>query len=227
MPTTADVKEMLNAAVHFGHKTAKWHPKMSKYIFGSKDGIHIIDLFKTKKALDNAKTFLSNSVKEGKSVLFVGTKPQAANFVSGACKAAGLHYVTSKWISGLLTNFATVKSRIKYLNRLKDEEQTGELEKYTKKEISKFKKIGSKLEESLGGVCNMTAVPDVVVVFDAVRDSIAIKEAAKLGIPVVAVCDTNANPEGVTYVIPGNDDSIKSIDFFVTELVDAVKSVRK
>lgn len=227
MPTTADVKEMLNAAVHFGHKTAKWHPKMSKYIYGAKDGIHIIDLFKTKKALDEAKTFLETYSKEGKSILFVGTKPQAANYVSSACKAAGLSYVTSKWISGLLTNFATVKSRIKYLNKLKDEEQTGELEKYTKKEISKFKKIGAKLEESLGGVCNMTAVPDAVVVFDAVRDSIAIKEAAKLGIPVVAVCDTNANPAGVTYIIPGNDDSIKSIEFFVKELVDAVKSVRK
>ncbi len=227
MSTTVDVKEMLNAAVHFGHKTAKWHPKMSKYIHGKKDGIHVIDLFKTKEALEKAKEFLATCEKEGKTVLFVATKPQAATYVSEACKSSGLPFVTSKWISGLLTNFSTVKVRIRYLNRLKEEAETGELEKYTKKEISKLKKVGVKLEESLGGVGKMTALPDAVVVFDAVRDRIAIKEAKKLGIPIVAVCDTNADPMGIDYIIPGNDDSIKSIDYFVKELVGAVKSARK
>lgn len=227
MPTTVDVKEMLSSAVHFGHKTAKWHPKMSKFIFGAREGIHIIDLYKTKQALEKAMDFLASLTKDGKNILFVGTKAQAAHLVADACQSAGVSYVTSKWISGLLTNFSTVKVRIKYLNKLKEEEKTGELGKYTKKEISQFKKIAAKLQESLGGVGNMTDLPDAVVVLDAVRDRIAIKEAAKLKIPVVAICDTNANPTGVTYVIPGNDDSIKSIEYFVNELVGAVKAARK
>lgn len=227
MPTTVDVKEMLSSAVHFGHKTSKWHPKMSKFIFGSKDGIHIIDLFKTKDALDKAVTFLTGMIKDGRSVLFVGTKPQAATFISKACGESGIPYVSSKWISGLLTNFSTIKARVRYLSKVKEEEASGEILRYTKKEISKIKKVAAKLDTSLGGLGNMTDLPDVIVVFDAVGDRIAIKEANKLGIPVIAVCDTNANPIGVDYVIPGNDDSIKAIDYFVNLFVNVVKAARK
>lgn len=227
MAIDVDVKEMLSSAVHFGHKTSKWNPRMGEYIFGAREGIHIIDLFKTKAALEKALVELNKMVKEGKTVLFVATKPQAGVIVEKACDEAKLPHVTKKWISGLLTNFSTVKSRIRLLRKLKDDQVSGGWDKYTKKEVSKMKKDLVKLDDALGGLNDMSSLPDALVVLDSVRDHIAVAEAKKLGIPVFAICDSNADPTLVDYPIPGNDDSIKAIEFFVNTIVAIVKSAQK
>lgn len=226
MANVIDVKNMLGAAVHFGHKTSSWHPKMAPYLYGSQRGIHIIDLYKSKAALENALEFISKLAKEGKTVLFVATKPQASSIVRDVCEKAGVPHVTHKWVAGLLTNFQTVKSRIKFLQRLKEDEATGALEKFTKKEAAKMKKDAIKLGQALGGLGNMTSLPDAVVVFDAVKDRLAITEATTKGLPVVAICDSNADPEGIQFVVPGNDDSMQSIELFANAFVGALKSAK-
>ncbi|MBU1992437.1 MAG: 30S ribosomal protein S2 [Patescibacteria group bacterium] len=221
------IKKMLDAGVHFGHRTQKWNPKMKPYIYGQRKGIHIFDLEKTYEALRKALEFIKKQVSEGKVVLFVGTKPQALKMLAKAALDTGMPYVVHKWIGGLLTNFDTVKKRIKYLKKLKDEKKSGDFEKYTKKEGVEMSKQIEKLEAALGGVQDMTSMPDVLFVVDSIRDDIAVREALKLKIPVIAITDTNADPTPISYVLPGNDDAIKSLEFFINEVADAILEAKK
>ncbi len=216
--TKVDVKEMLEAAVHFGHKTQKWNPKMKKFIFTSKNGIHIFDLEKTKVCLEKALDFISKTASSGKKILFVSTKPQSAHLVIEAAEACNMPYVIHKWMGGLLTNFNTIKQRIRYLKNLKDQEKAGDFEKYTKKEASELRKTIEKLESALGGVRDLDSLPDVVFVVDALRDRIAVNEANKMKIPVVGIVDSNADPDGVDYAIPGNDDAVKSLSYLIQKV---------
>lgn len=218
-----ELQEMFDAAVHIGHRTHKWNPRMKKFIHGEMNGIHVINLEKTLEYLERALDFLGKSVSEGKVVLFVSTKPQSVNLLETTAQELHVPYVVSKWIPGLITNFSTVKLRIKYLTDLKEQEKSGEIEKYTKKEISKLKKIMEKLQVSLGGVESLKAKPDVVFVVDVVRDNIVVKEAKKLGIPVIGITDTNADPTQIDYPIPANDDALKSLTYIVGKVADIVK----
>lgn len=214
---------MLANAVHFGHKTAKWNPKMAPYLHTKRNGVHIFDLNKTYQGLMEATEFLKGAVKQGKTVLFVSTKQQATHLVREAAEKCRMPYVTSKWIPGLLTNFKTIHARVKHLDTLKADDESGELEKYTKKEILNLRKKIQKLENALGGVASLEKPPQVVFVLDVVRDKIAVAEAKKVGATVVAVVDSNANPDGIDYIIPANDDAIKSITFLISKISDAVQ----
>lgn len=215
------IKEMLDNAVHFGHKTQKWNPKMRKYLFGARNGVHIFDLEKTEIALDKALDFLKNAAASGKTILFVSTKPQAAQLMKEAAEAVKMPFVVHKWMGGLLTNFSTMKQRIRYYKTLKEQEKTGGFDKYTKKEAVGLRKEIEKLDTALGGVIDVERLPDVIFLADAVRDRIVVREANKVKIPVVAIADSNANPDGIAYPIPGNDDAVKSL----TYLIQKVKSV--
>ncbi len=221
------IKEMFESAVHIGHRSRKWDPRMKKFLYGELEGIHVINLEKTAEYLENALKFLSKLASEGRTILFVSTKPQSKHLLIKAAEECGMPYVVSKWIPGLLTNFATIKMRTKYLADLKNEESTGEFSKYTKKEASKLKKVIDKLETSLGGVQSLADLPDAVFVLDVVKDQIAVEESKKLGIPVVGITDTNADPTSVDFPIPGNDDAVKSLEYFINKVGTAVKSARK
>jgi len=200
---------------------------MRKYLHGEKGGIHVFNLELTLKMLNDSLDFMKKSVSEGKTVLFVSTKPQAIKLVEETAKDCGMPYVVTRWIPGLITNFGTIKKRIKYLKDLKEQEATGEFDKYTKKEASKLKKTIEKLETSLGGVQEMTRKPDVIFVVDVVKDKIVVEESNRAGIPVVAIVDSNSNPEGVDYPIPGNDDAVRSINYLVGKIAEAVKGSKK
>jgi len=213
-----DIKDMLEAAVHFGHKTQKWNPKMKKYIYTSKNGIHIFDLEKTKANLEKALDFVKKASSNNKTILFVSTKPQSAHLVVEAAEACHMPYVIHKWMGGLLTNFTTIKQRIRYLKSLKDQEKSGEFEKYTKKEASELRKTIDKLESALGGVSSLDALPDAVFVVDTLRDRIAVNEANKMKIPVIGIVDSNSDPDGVNYTIPGNDDAVKSLTYLIQKV---------
>jgi small subunit ribosomal protein S2 len=221
-------QDMIANAVQYGHRTHKWDPRMRKYLHGEKDGIHVFNLEKTAKMLVKALDFVSKSVSEGKVILFVSTKPQAIKLVETTAKECGMPFVTNRWIPGLITNFATIKKRIKYLRDLKNQEASGELdEKYTKKEATKIRKTIDKLELSLGGVQDLTKKPDAIFVVDVVKDKIVVQEASREKIPVVAIVDSNSNPEGVAYPIPGNDDAVRSITFFVEKIAEVVKTSKQ
>ncbi len=225
--TKSELQKMFDCAVHIGHRTHKWDPRAKKFIHGDRNGIHIINLEKTASLLNNALEFLSKTAKEGKVVLFVSTKPQSVRLIEEAAKGCGMPYVVSKWIPGLLTNFGTIKKRIKYLTDMKEQESSGEFDKYTKNEASKLRKQINKLQIALGGVEGMKSLPDAVFVVDVVRDEIVVKEARKIGIPVVGIVDTNANPDSVDYPIPGNDDALKSLEFFIGEIENSLKKTSK
>jgi len=215
--------DMIKAACHFGHGVAKWNPKMRRYLYKKQDGIHIFDLTKTQKALQVAEKFLEEKVSEGKTVLLVSTKLQAEKLVLDAADKTGFPYITRKWIPGFLTNFDTVNKRIQYFNQLREEQDAGMWDrKYKKKERLMLSRTLAKLQDAFGGVSNLKKVPDIVVVFDAVRDELALREAKKLGLPSVAICDSNADPDLVTYPIPGNDDAIKSLTYFATSITAAL-----
>ncbi|OGJ42985.1 30S ribosomal protein S2 [Candidatus Peregrinibacteria bacterium RIFCSPLOWO2_02_FULL_48_14] len=218
------MREMLANAVHFGHRTAKWNPKMAPYLYEKRNGVHIFDLNKTYQGLTSAMEFLEAATAQGKTVLFVSTKPQATRLLKEEAEKCGMPYVISKWIPGLLTNFKTIRSRVKYLLDLKAQKETGEFEKYTKKEASELNKQIEKLEKALGGVASLERVPDIVFVLDCVRDRIAVQEAIKVKTTVVAIVDSNADPDGIAYVIPANDDAIKSIQFLLSNLSMAVQN---
>lgn len=222
-----EIEKMFENAVHIGHRTHKWNPRMRKFIYGEKNNIHIINLEKTSEYLEKSLMFLAKLVSEGKNVLFVSTKPQSIKLLEEIARECGMPFVASKWIPGLLTNFSTIKTRIRYLADLKDQEATGEFQKYTKKEASKLKKVIDKLQASLGGVQNLTSMPDAVFVFDIVRDKIVVTEARKLKIPIVAIVDTNADPMAVDYPIPGNDDSLKSLGYFMDRVKKTILAERK
>jgi small subunit ribosomal protein S2 len=218
------LKEMFDNAVHVGHRTQKWNPKMKKYLYGELSGLHVIDLAKTLECFNDALAFMSKTISEGKTVLFVSTKPQSVKLIEDLAGGCNMPYVTQKWIPGLLTNFPTVKRRIKYLADLKEQEATGEFEKYTKKEASSLKKTIDKLQTSLGGVQNLRKKPDAVFVVDVVRDKIVVKEANKLKIPVIALIDSNSEPSTVDYPIPANDDAMKSLRFLLGKIGEVLKS---
>lgn len=220
--TNTILQDMLNNAVHFGHRPSKWNPRMRKYIYGTKNGVHIIDLQKTLECLNASKDFLKRETMAGKTVLLVSTKPQATKLIQTLAKETGMPYVVNKWMGGLLTNFSTIKRRIQYFKKLKEEETSGDFDKYTKKEIAELKKDMTKLQNSLGGMVNLDKLPDILFVADVVRDKIAVKEANILNIPVIGIADTNADPYLLAYPIPGNDDSIKSLTYLLNSLKSSI-----
>lgn len=222
--TDISLKDMVKHAVHFGHPTYKWNPKMKPYLYGKRHGIHIFDLQKTSKLLLKALDFLANAARANKTILFVGTKQQSHPFLQDIHKTTKHPIVTDKWIPGLLTNFKTIKQRIKYFKDLKDADRTGGLDKYTKKEASKLRKKIQDLSASLSGVEDMEGIPDVVFVVDIVRDNIAVREARRLKLPVIAIVDSNADPDLVDFPIPANDDAIKSLEYILGFVKEAVTS---
>ena len=221
---TVTMKELLEAGVHFGHQVRRWNPKMKEYIFGERNGIYIIDLQKTQKMFREALQYVTNMVAEdrGKTVLFVGTKRQAQDAVREEAERSGQYYVNQRWLGGLLTNFQTVQKSIKRLKDLDVMQTDGRYEKLTKKERIKLDRERLGLEKVLSGIKSMSRLPDLVFVIDVRKEEIAVAEANKLGIPVIAVVDTNCSPEGIDYVIPGNDDALRAVRLFAARIADAV-----
>ena len=216
------MKQLLEAGVHFGHQTRRWNPKMAEYIFQARNGIHIIDLQKSSKKLDEAYDFLKNQAEEGKTVLFVGTKKQAQECVKEAAEKCGMYYVNQRWLGGTLTNFKTIRNRVKRLTDIEKMQEDGTFEVLPKKEVILLKKELEKLEKNLGGIKEMTELPGVMFVVDPNKERIAILEARKLGIPVIGLVDTNCNPEDVDYPIPGNDDAIRAVKLIMDVMANAV-----
>ena len=216
------MKQLLEAGVHFGHQTRKWNPKMKKYIFAARNDIHIIDLQVTANLIEEAYAFVCESVKAGKSVLFVGTKKQAQDAIKEEAERCGMYYVNSRWLGGCLTNFKTMRSRVEYMEKLEAMEANGDFEALPKKEVILLKKEMEKLQANLGGIRAMKTMPGVMFVVDPHNEDIAIKEAKKLGIKVVAITDTNCDPDDVDYVIPGNDDAIRAIKLIASVIANAV-----
>lgn len=216
------LRDLLEAGVHFGHQTRLWNPKMKRYIYGERNGIHIIDLQKTAMGLINTTRFVSQTVARGGTVLFVGTKRAAREIVAEESTRAGMFYVNNRWLGGTLTNFQTVKKSIERLVSLEKARDDGRLELLTKKEALDITRKIEKMDRSLGGIKTMKAVPGIMFVIDPKREHIAVSEARKLGIPVVGLCDTNCDPDGIAHVIPGNDDAIKSIRLFTGAIADAI-----
>ena len=221
------VREMLEAGVHFGHKTRYWNPKMKQYIYGSRNGVHIINLDKTAACFNDALNFISNKVAHKGKVLFVGTKRAASEQVKEAALSCGQYYVNHRWLGGMLTNWKTVKQSINRLKDLENQAQDGTFDKLTKKEALERSRDMAKLEKSLGGIKNMGGLPDVIFIIDAEVEHIAIKEAKNLGIPVVAVVDTNSCPDDVNYVIPGNDDAIRAVSLYLNSVANTVNEARE
>ena len=216
------MKQLLEAGVHFGHQTRKWNPKMKKYIFAARNDIHIIDLQLTATLVEEAYKFVCESVKAGKSVLFVGTKKQAQDAIKEEAERCGQYYVNSRWLGGCLTNFKTMRSRVERLEKLEAMEANGDFNLLPKKEVMLLKKEMEKLQTNLGGIKKMKAMPGVMFVVDPHNEDIAIKEAKKLGIKIVAITDTNCDPDVVDYVIPGNDDAIRAIKLIASVIANAV-----
>ena len=216
------MKQLLEAGVHFGHQTRRWDPKMAEYIFQARNGIHIIDLQKTSKKIDEAYQFVKEASEEGKEILFVGTKKQAQECVKEAALACGMYYIDQRWLGGMLTNFDTIQKRIQRLKDLETMAEDGTFEVLPKKEVILLKKEMEKLERNLGGIKEMNKLPGVIFVVDPKKERIAILEARKLNIPVVGLIDTNCNPEDVDYVIPGNDDAIRAVKLITTVMANAV-----
>ena len=221
------MKQLLEAGVHFGHQTRKWNPKMKKYIFTARNDIHIINLEDTSVLVDKAYTFVRDVVAAGKSVLFVGTKKQAQDAVKEEAERCGMYYVNNRWLGGCLTNFKTMRSRIERLNKLNQMEKVGEFELLPKKEVSILKAERDKLELNLGGVKEMRELPGVIFVVDPTKEHICVREALRLHIPLVGLCDTNCDPSGIDYVIPGNDDAIRSVKLIASAIADAVIEARE
>lgn len=222
MPDTATIKQLLEAGAHFGHQTSRWHPRMKKYIFTKRNGIHIIDLEQTASMLDQACDFIRQVVTEGSSVLFVGTKKQAQEVVEEEAKRCEMYYVSQRWLGGTLTNFATIQSRIDYLVRLEDQQTRGEFSRLPKKEALKLEKQISRLNQQLGGFKEMVNLPGALFIIDPVKEKIALVEAKRVGIPVVAIVDTNCNPDEIDYIVPANDDAIRAIRLVCSKIADAV-----
>ena len=216
------MKQLLEAGVHFGHQTRRWDPKMAEYIFQARNGIHIIDLQKTSKKLDEAYSFVKEQAEEGKTVLFVGTKKQAQECMKEAAIKCGMFYVDQRWLGGMLTNFETIRARVQRLKDLETMAEDGTFDVLPKKEVILLKKEMEKLERNLGGIKEMDKLPGVIVLVDPKKERIAILEAKKLGIPVVGLVDTNCNPEELDYPIPGNDDAIRAVKLIADVIANAV-----
>ena len=216
------MKQLLEAGVHFGHQTRKWNPKMKKYIFAARNDIHIIDLQLTVGLIEQAYSFVADSVKAGKSVLFVGTKKQAQEAIKEEAQRCGQFYINSRWLGGTLTNFKTIRSRIDRLNKLNKMEESGEFDLLPKKEVLGLKKEMEKLENNLGGIKDMKGLPGVMFIVDPHNEDIAVQEARKLNIPIVAITDTNCDPDLIDYVIPGNDEAIRAVKLISSVIANAV-----
>jgi len=223
MAKMPSIVEMLQSGVHFGHQTSRWHPKMREFIFGERGGIHIVDLEKTQAKLQEALDYVKGVAARGGSVLFVGTKAQAFQVIEDAAKSCGMPYVNRRWLGGTMTNFNQLKHSIKRLKTLKDQRDKGELRKYTKLEQLMIDREIAELENKVGGIQDMERLPEAMYVADIRTEKTAVEEAAKMGVKVLALCDTNVNPTQVQYVIPGNDDAVKSVTMMTKLVASAVK----
>jgi small subunit ribosomal protein S2 len=219
---TSSIKQLLEAGAHFGHQASGWHPRMKKYIFTKRNGIHIIDLEQTVKLLVKACDFVKEVVADGGTVLFVGTKKQAQEAVEAEAKRCGMYYVNVRWLGGTLTNFSTIQSRIDYLVRLEDQKAKGEFSRLPKKEALKLDEEIIRLNRQLGGIKEMTKLPSVLFIVDPTKDKNALLEARRMDVKVVAICDTNCNPDELDMIIPANDDAIRAVKLICTKLADAV-----
>lgn len=220
--TTVSMRDMLQAGVHFGHQTRYWNPKMSRYIFGARNKIHIINLEHTVPAFNEALEVVRKLSTKGNKILFVGTKRSAQKAVAEQAARAGMPYVSHRWLGGMLTNYKTIRASIKRLRELETQSQDGTFQKLTKKEALMRSRMMEKLERSIGGIKDMGGLPDAIFVVDVDHERIAIQEANKLGIPVIGIVDTNSDPDGVDYIIPGNDDAIRAIKLYLTAVADSV-----
>lgn len=216
-----NMKQLLEAGVHFGHQISQWNPRMKPFIFGNRNGIHIIDLQQTTSLFKRAYNFVRSVVAEGGDVLFVGTKKQAQGIINEEATRCGMPYINTRWLGGMLTNFNTIRSRVDYLLELKKLEEEGQLERLPKKEASGLRREIQKLEHLLGGIVNLRRHPEAIFIIDTKKEYIAVREAKKLGIPIVAVIDTNCDPSNADFPIPGNDDAIRAIKLFTSKIVDA------
>ena len=222
MPDTTAIKKLLEAGAHFGHQTGRWHPRMKKYIFTKRNGIHIIDLEQTASMLDKACDFIRQVVAAGSSILFVGTKKQAQATIEDEAKRCEMYYVNQRWLGGTLTNFATIQSRIDYLVRLEDQQARGEFSRLPKNEALKLEKKILRLNQQLGGFKEMTELPGAIFIVDPTKERITLAEAKRVGVPVVAIVDTNCNPNDIDHPIPANDDAIRAIKLICHRIADAV-----
>lgn len=218
---STNMKELLEAGVHFGHQTQRWNPKMDNYIYGDKSGIHILDLRITYEAIAEAEDFVQKIVANSGKVLFVGTKPQAQNVIQEQAEAAGMPYVNHRWLGGMLTNFKTIIKRVIYLKELISLEDSGEINAYPKPERLRIRREIAKLTRSIGGIVNLNKIPDAIFIVDLMNESTALTEANKLNIPVIGLADSNVDPTGVDIVIPGNDDAIRSIEVVTSAIAEA------
>ncbi len=216
------MRQLLEAGVHFGHQTRRWNPKMKQYIYGERNGIYIIDLEQTSRALEKACDWIRKAASERKNIVFVGTKKQASDIVEEEAKRCGAHFINRRWLGGMLTNFETIRLRINRLKELEEMRDSGEFYRRPKKEVAVLNRELFKLEKSLGGIKNMRGKPDVLFVIDQKRELIAVTEAKKVGVTTVGIIDTNCDPDGIDYVIPGNDDSIRSIKLITARVADAI-----
>jgi len=221
------MKQLLEAGVHFGHQTRRWNPKMAEYIFTERNGIYIIDLQKTVKKMDEAYDFVKSQIQEGKTILFVGTKKQAQDTVKEEAERCGMFYINQRWLGGTLTNFATIKSRIKRLKDLERMEEDGTFEVLPKKEVNLLRKEKERLLKYLGGIKDMEKLPDILYIVDPKKERNAVLEAHKLGIPIVGIVDTNCDPDEIDYPIPGNDDAIRAVKLITAKIADAVIEARE
>ncbi|UCF56895.1 MAG: 30S ribosomal protein S2 [Deltaproteobacteria bacterium] len=221
MAVSINMKELLEAGVHFGHQTRRWNPKMKPYIFGARNGIHIIDLQKTVSLFGAANDFIVRTVSDGYSLLFIGTKKQAHESIVEESERCGMFYVVNRWLGGTLTNFQTIRKSIGRLKELESMKNDGTISRYTKKEALKMEKELVKLEKALGGIKDMDELPGAVFIVDPKKENIAVKEARKLGVPVIAIGDTNCDPDEIDYIIPGNDDAIRAIRLICSKIADA------
>lgn len=224
---TIAMKDLLEAGVHFGHQTRRWNPKMKRYIYGSRNGIYIIDLHQSLKLFDDAQKFIQDIVTDGGTILFVGTKKQAADAVQEAAVRSRQYFVNQRWLGGMLTNFRTIQTRIARLRQLKEMTEDGTLLRLTKKEAALLTEEYEKLERYLGGIKDMPRVPSCLFVVDLKKEHIAVQEAKALGIPIVAIVDTNCDPDDVDYIIPGNDDAIRAIKLITNKIADAIIEVKQ
>jgi len=218
----ASMKELLEAGVHFGHQVKRWNPKMKRYIFGERNGIYIIDLQKTMKGLEDAYEFIKSVGAKNVPILFVGTKKQAQDAIANEAKRAGVFYVNQRWLGGMLTNFSTIKKSIEKLRNIERMKEEGTFELLTKKEVAAYEKEREKLEKYLSGIKDMPELPHAIFIVDPKKEKIAVAEARKLSIPIVAVVDTNCDPDEVDYVIPGNDDAIRAVTLIASKMADAI-----
>lgn len=226
MANSPKLTDMLQAGVHFGHQSSKWHPRMKKYIFGTRQGIHIINLEQTQKALDEAMSFAKKTALRGGTILFVGTKKQASGLVAAAAKSCNMPYVDKRWLGGTLTNFASIAQVIRKLKDMKRRTEKGEYAKYTKFEQMKFAEEIALLEEKVGGMQDMLRIPDAIFVLDIRKDKTAVEEANRRGVKVIAICDTNVDPTDVDFPVPANDDAVKAIELMANMMAGAIKEGR-